>query len=245
MQRTHDIFAIQLVGKKFYIITGPEDVAATYRDTEALAFDGQLNDLLLRFGFSADSLKRAWHKPEPYDWSYVADNPVNPHQMSFIHLTEESYKQQLLPGERMDWVCKAFLDAVDKSVCWDKLDYCSRGSHESGHGKQISLYAFCRHVLVDAALRSLCGPYLHELEPNIVDYMMHFNDNVWMIFFNYPFGSAMSRPRQKIIDALKRFIQLSEDLKPEQSWLLSTMLKAQGIIGIEMEARASLTLMVL
>ena len=100
--------------------------------------------------------------------------------------------------------------------------------------------------MVDAATRSMFGPHLHEIEPNIVEYMMNFNDYAWMVFFRYPdfFGLPVTEPRRKIIDALKKFIKLPEEQRPHQSWAIRNIIIAQDIVGIDLEAQASVILLI-
>lgn len=242
--RTHEVFTIQLLGKRLYIITSPTDVASAYRDNIALKFDGHLNELLENFGFGADAIKRAWHNPQPGDWCYIPNNPVNPQQMNFIHLTEDIYKKQLLPGEKMDDICRGFLGALYKSLQWNQLDHCT--SSVQGSRRRISLYSLCRVAMVDAATRSMFGGHLHDIEPRIVDYMLGFNDYAWMVFFRFPdvFGRYVTEPRRKIMDALRTFIKLPDDQRSEQSWSIKSIISAQEIVGIDMEARASVILMI-
>lgn len=164
--------------------------------------------------------------------------------MDFIHLTEDIYKKQLLPGAKMDEMCKMFLNALYNSVRWESLKDC--GPLGQGPRKRISLYSTCRFAMVDAATRSMFGPHLHNIEPKIVEYMINFNDFAWMVFFRYPdfVGLPVTEPRRKIIDALKRFIQLPEEQRPEQSWSIKNIITAQEIVGIDLEAQASVILLI-
>ncbi|KAI8944156.1 cytochrome P450 [Xylaria longipes] len=243
-RRSHEIFAIELPGKKLNIITSPPDVAAAFRDTVALRFDGHLNELLENFGFGPEAIRRGWHKPTPGDWCYIPNNPINPNQLNFIHLTEYIYKKQLLPGSKMDVMCKSFLDALYESVQWDKLNSC--GHAEDGDYKRISLYSLCRFAMVDAATRSMFGQHLHDIEPDIVEHMLGFNDNAWMVFFRYPdfFGLPVTEPRRKMMNALKRFIQLPESQRSNQAWSIKNIIAAQEIVGFDLEAKASVILMI-
>lgn len=67
-----------------------------------------------------------------------------------------------------------------------------------------------------------------------------------MVFFRYPdfVGLPVTEPRRKIIDALKRFIQLPEEQRPEQSWSIKNIITAQEIVGIDLEAQASVILLI-
>lgn len=242
--RTHEIYAIKVWRQKLYIITGPDDVAAAFRNNTSLNFDGHLNELLVNFNFKGEALKLAWHVPQPGDSCYLPENPVNPQQLSLNRLTEEVYRKQLLPGEKMDVMCKVFITALENSLRWDSLD--STTLFQKENRKLVSLRKICQNTMVDAATRSMFGSHLHQIEPDIVQHMLKFNQFVWMIFFRYPeaLGSPASAPRKKIIDALKIFISLPEEERSEQAWAIKTVLAAQEIVGIDLQSRASVILLI-
>lgn len=245
--RTHEIYTIQVFRKKLYIITAPLDVAAAFKNNTSLHFDGHLNELLRNFGFGGEALRLAWHVPQPGEWCYIPNSSINPEQMSLNRLTEDVYKKQLLPGEKMDVMCKVFLAALHQTLRWQDLDFCTINKPgNNGPRKLVSLRALCRHTMVDAATRSMFGGHLHEIEPKIVEHMLTFNDFAWMVFFQYPdlFGSPVSEARRKITDALKTFIMLPEEQRSEQAWSIKTIIAAQGVVGIDLQARASVILMI-
>lgn len=141
-------------------------------------------------------------------------------------------------------MCKVFITALKASLTWTGLDFCTLAYH--GDQKRISLKALCRYAMVDAATRSMFGGHLHKIEPDIIQHMLGFNDFAWMVFFRYPdmFGSPVSAPRAKIIEALKVFINLPEKERSEQAWSIKTILAAQKIVGIDLQSRASIILMI-
>jgi hypothetical protein len=242
--RTHEIFAIQTLRKKLYIITNPDDVAAAFKDNTALHFDGHLNELLANFGFSGEALRLAWHVPQPGDRCYLPGNPINPDLVSLNRLTEDVYRRQLLPGEKMDVFCKVFLNSLLKTLQWQDLDFCT--VQNSGPQKLLSLKQLCRYSLVEATTQSMFGSHLHQFEPNIVDYMLRYNDNAWMVFFQYPdlFGSAVSEPRRRLTEVLKQFLQMPEEERHEQAWSIKIITGWQKVMGIDLRARASVLLMI-
>ena len=227
-----------------YVVTDPEDVAAAYKNNTALNFDGHLNELLINYGFKGEALRLSWHLPMPGDACYLPNNPVNPQQKSLNRLTEEIYKKQLLPGEKMDCLCQVFISALENLMDWELLDFCTVS--EAGLNRTVSLKAMCRYAMVDAATRSMFGSHLQQIEPNIIHHMLKFNDFAWMVFFRYPntFGSPVDPPRQAILGALKKFITLPEGQRSEQSWAVKTVLAAQDIVGIDLHSKASVMLMI-
>ncbi|KAL8837433.1 MAG: hypothetical protein Q9170_002517 [Blastenia crenularia] len=242
--RTHEIYAIQVIGQKLYIITAPDDVAAAFRNTTSLNFDGHLNELLINFGFEGEALRLAWYEAQPEDPRYLPESLVSPRQKSLNRLTEEVYKQQLLPGEKMDAMCGVFVDSLKNTLQWDRLDFCTLAP--TAKGKQLSLRALCRYTMVDAATRSMFGSHLHAIEPDIVEHMLGFNDFAWMVFFQYPdiFGSPVTAPRKKLTEVLRTFISLREEQRSEQAWSIKTVLRAQEIVGIDLQSKASVLLMI-
>ena len=227
-----------------YIVTGPEDVAAAFRNNTSLNFDGHLNELLVNFGFKGEALRLAWHVAQPGESCYLPDDLITPRQKSLNRLTEEVYRQQLLPGPKMDDMCKVFVTSMKNTLRWDRLDFCTLAKTEKS--RRVSLRALCQQTMIEAATRSVFGSHLHQIEPDVVQHMLQFNQFVWMIFFRYPntFGSPVLGPQQKLIEALETFIKLPEDLRSEQSWSIKTILTAQEIVGIDLRSRASVLLLI-
>lgn len=234
------------MGTKFYIITAPADVTAAFRDTSALNFDGHLARLLQNFGVKPEAFQKSWHKPKPGDWCYIPNNPINPGQLDLIHFVEETFKKQLLPGKHMDKMSSMFLDSLRTDLHWDRLGciWCGELCNEPSC-KHVSLYSLCRFFIVEATTRSLFGSHLHDIEPNIVEYMCEFNDHVWMVVFRYPgvFGNPSAKPRKILMAALTKFIQLPEHKRGEVCWAVKNILAAMEIVEIDMDSRASMMLM--
>ncbi|OAL45510.1 cytochrome P450 [Pyrenochaeta sp. DS3sAY3a] len=243
--RSHEIFAIQTLKRKLYIITDATDVSVAFNNNTALHFDGHLNELCINFGFSGEALKKAWQIPQPGDSCYLPGNPVNPELLSLNRFTEEIYRKQLLPGEKMDVMCRVFLKSLLKTLQWDGLGFCTSGLHEKG--KVLSLRRLCRQTMVEATTQSIFGSHLHKLEPNVVEYMLRYNDNAWMVFFQYPdfFGkSAVSEPRRVLTEVLEKFIAMPNEERYEQAWAIKMITAWQAVMGIDLRARASVLLMI-
>jgi hypothetical protein len=242
--RTHEPFALQVGSKKFYIVTAPQDVAEVYRKVATLNWDGHLNQILTNFGFKGDALKLAWHKPIPGEKCYVHKNPVNPKQLSLIHLIEEVYIAQLLPGVHMDEMCQAFIVSLKNSLQPTKMDFCTLERY--GATSRVSLKSLCRYTLVEAATRSMFGDTLHRLNPEIRQNMLDFNDRAWMVFFGLPeiFSQAVSKAHRTMTKTMKEFVSLPEEERAGQAWGIQQILKAQEIVGIDLDSRACMLLLI-
>ncbi|CAI6336753.1 unnamed protein product [Periconia digitata] len=243
--RSNEIFGIQTLKRQLYIITNPPEVSIAFNDNTALHFDGHLNELLENFGFSKEGLRLSWHIPKPGDWCYLPGNEINPELASLNRFTEDMYRKQLLPGEKMDVMSRVFMRSVFDTLQWDKLDFCTVESTEKG--KLLSLRELCRYTLVEGATQTMFGSHLHKIEPRIVEYMLRYNDNAWMVFFQYPdfFGnSPITEPRRVITETLEKFIEMPDEERHEQAWSIKNILAWQKVMNIDLRARASVLLMV-
>ena len=211
----------------------------------SISFDGHLNELLLHFGLQGEGLRLTWLEPKPGDPEYLPDGLIVPRQKSLLRLTEEVYRQQLLPGQKMDVMSNAFIDALLDQVRWNALDFCTRNN--SGGTKQVSLHGMVRQFIVDATVKCMFGTHLHDIDSDVVKHMMSFNDNAWMIVFQYPsrLSSPVKVPQTKMLSLLRTFIELPEAKRSQQAWSVRTILKAQQLVGVDLHSRASLMLMIL
>lgn len=241
------------MGKRIYICTTPSDVSTVFDDTEAFKFDNYLTHLLTSFGISEEALQRAWHRPQPGDWCHIPDNPLNPKQKSLIHCVEDIYRTQLLPGAYMDTWSRAFLGSVQASLlgleslgacvpkCEEDLDWeLNRGP------RRVSLYSLVSYFSVQATAQAMFGPHLGDINPSVVQDMLSFNEHVWMIVFRCPsiFGLKVTRYRNKLMATTRKFVQLPKEQRIQASWAMTSVLEGMEIVGMDMESRASMVLMI-
>ncbi|KAK3682777.1 cytochrome P450 [Podospora appendiculata] len=259
--RKREPFSIQLLGKKLYICTDPRDVSTIFDDTVTFGFDDHLSNLLTSFGISKAALKRAWHVPKPGDWCFAADNPVNPKQKSLIHAVEDIFTQQLLPGDHMDvWAAKFLASVTDSlSGSTDDIRLCTTGGdcvwcggcggsdQQGGLQRQVSLYRLVSSVSVQATCRGMFGSHLLDIDSQVVEYMLDFNEHAWMMVFQYPstWGKLpVDEPRERLMKIIRRFVAVPEERRAGASWAITSMLKGMEIVGMDTESRAAMLLMV-
>lgn len=144
--------APQVGPETLYSVTSPQDVARVFKRADVLIWEGHLNQIFLNFGFNAESLRLAWLKPVDGDARYIHNNPVNPKQLSLIHLIENIYVKQFLPGVQMDIMSQAFNKSLQTTLCWPEFDVCAVKTN--GGLQTVSLKALCQHVLLEAGIFS-------------------------------------------------------------------------------------------
>lgn len=240
--RTYEPFALQVGPEMIYIVTAPKDVAEVYKKPNVLAWDGHLNQLFLNFGYNAESLKRAWMKPVNIDSRYKT---VNPHQLPLIHLVENIYAKQLLPGPHMDEMVEHFVGALQASLRLPNLKVCSVTAKT--HPRTVSLLSLCQYSLLEAGIYSFFGKTIMESDKNIIPNLLAFNENAWMLFYGLPsfFASAALTPQSAVLATFQKFANLPESRRMDQSWSVQQILVAQECLGIDLRSKACMLLMVL
>ena len=226
-------------GEKLYVVTSPADVSAIYRNNTTLSWDAMLDDLLVAFGVSATTIPKLWQKLQPDSMDENGTDRV-PQGLSLIHSTLDLYKRQLLPGRRLDDFSRTLLGHINKSLRWENVP--ERGMAMS----KVSLKDFCADILVDALTRTLFGDRIFELEPNLVQHLLDFNDDAWMLIFHYPQSakSKLSKARRNILACFTRYVQGPDEMRSGQAWLIEMTMRQQKTVDISEKDRAALLLMI-
>lgn len=240
------------MGQKLYICTSPEDVSTVFDNNVHFNFDNHLTNLLTSFGISKQALERAWHVPKPGEKCFIPNNPLNPKQKSLIHYVEDIYRQQLLPGDRMDVWAGRFLGSVKSSLRdIPSLDFCTTeylDSSEFGEGaaRKVSLYQLVSYFSIEATARAMFGPHLHDIDSSVVDHMTSFNQYVWMVVFRCPniWGLPVDEPQKKLMECMRTFVRLPEVSRSQASWAIQNSLKGMEAVDMDLESRAAMMLMI-
>ncbi|KAH7304460.1 cytochrome P450 [Stachybotrys elegans] len=253
--RVRKPFTIQLLGKKLYVCTDPDNVSDIFDDVHGFNFDTHLTSLLTNFGISQDSLRRAWHEPKPGDWCYIPNNPINPKQKSLIHCMEDIYRLQLLPGQHMDDWCASFLGSVQRSMATmdDMLPFATTDNsipgvrQEAQQVTQARLYDIVSFFSVQATATAMFGSSLFTIAPTIVNDMLAFNKHVWMILFQRPniMGLPVDGPRQRIMQAMRDYLQIPVEKRQDASWVVHQVVRGMEIVQMDSESITSMLLMIL
>ena len=199
-----------------------------------------LDDLLVAFGVEANSIPKLWEKPE----SCVAgDKELGGihHSLSAIHSTLEYCRRQLLPGKHLTCISEDLLGNIDG------LLRCEVVNHRYGNATcRVSLKDICSNVMVDAITQTWFGAKIFNVQPDLVQHFLDFNDDAWMLIFRYPqlANSKLSRARHKILQGFVNYIQSPDNVRSKRAWFIEQVMKDQESRGIREEDRAALLLMI-
>ncbi|KAF4625071.1 hypothetical protein G7Y89_g13100 [Cudoniella acicularis] len=246
--RNREPFALPILGRTFYVITAPKDVTAVYKASTVLAFTSFLNEALHAFGVDDSSLKLAWHTPAPGDACWRDDNPVNPKQKPFIHWIKDIYRQQLLPGEKMNVMVHRFRQYVDTKLQWESISSFDLHPAEKNGSVRLSLKDFARKIMLEAITDSLFGTCLMKVEPNLIKYVDEFNDDAWQLVHRYPkrFASRVYSNRAKLLATLDKYRQLPQEERTAggEAWAVKTLIDEQDILGMSNESNNAFLMLI-
>ena len=127
------------------------------------------------------------------------------------------------------------------------MDYCVvKADGEKGR-KTLSLKRLCQHIMLEAGMYSFFGRMINQLDPNFIQNMLVFNENAWMLFYELPrfFASAVMTLQHALRKTFEKFASLPESTRQDQSWGVQQLLVAQEAMGIDLESKACMLLLIL
>lgn len=250
---TDEPFAFQLCGVTTYGLSRPADVTGILDGASwahGMDFEFFISEVMEKFGMTSKEVERARHMPQPGEASYIENNNTNPRHLSLIQFVQDLYKRQFLEPANLDRLSKKFSEFLGVTLHSQNLDFCTRDYNgclysigAPGRQREVSLYSLVAGSMVDATLRALFGPYLHNFEPDIVDQVIEFNAHAWILFYGLPdfFGRApVCEPRDRIRAAFRAFIDMPEEQRSEQCFAFKHLLRWMEVLDIDKESRVGL-----
>ena len=202
-----------------------------------------LNELLVSFGVDPSAISKLWAKPTTVGVvSKKNDGNLEPSQgLSAVHFTLDLYKKQLLPGPRFEVMSDTLLGHIDNMLERENVK-----AHYGASVNSVSLKDFCGRIMVEALTRTLFGNGIFDVEPNIVQYIIDFNQDAWMLVFKYPqpAGSKLNRARDMLLNAFVAYMQGPPEVRSGPAWLIEIVMKQYESLDVRDEDRAALTLMI-
>ncbi|KAL1622320.1 hypothetical protein SLS56_008757 [Neofusicoccum ribis] len=242
--RTREPFSIRVFRERIYIISAPWDTTIAYKNSTCFSWDEYLDLLLRAFGIVGEALDRSWHNPTPNDPEH-GRNPLNPQNKNLVHLIEDFYKIQLLPGEHLTKLADAYLDCLHRVIQWNGIP--SRSVLNEGFAyKRLSLKLFVRTTMTEAITRAMLGDIIFDIEPEVVEQLMTLNDYSWAIIFNFPrFLTPKLKPAIKgLSSAIRTYLRSPDSKKADACWAVRSVMKSQEVTGLDEDSRVAMVLMI-
>ena len=206
-----DPFIIELAGQKLVVLTSAEHVAAMYKNTTDLSFNGLVK--MIHKGVANVSLQGfeiLWRTPGE---GFESLHP-NPKEQVLVHTGNALLHKQVLPGVLLEQLTARFLRHVESTTRWNTFFPTSvLAESRNGSERVVSLHRWTLEVLVDAATRAFFGEALPKQLPSISSVFDEWDMNSYMSTYQYPdfLSQAAIVPRDKIIVALTKYLDLPKE----------------------------------
>lgn len=174
---------------------------------------------------------------------------ANPSKKVLCHLQSDFYKQQLHPGENLDVIGEKFLSYISNHLRYDSFspEYTiSVSQDEKGFSsKTVSLYRWCREVLVSSATKTFFGHKLLEVNPKLLRSFYAYDEKSWKLLYKYPsiFAKDVNTAKNEIISSLVTYLETPQSVRQDASWIMQTLEKEQRAIGIDTQNIASMMML--
>jgi cholesterol 7alpha-monooxygenase len=238
MGNSGEPFAITIMGTKYYVLTTPTQASSVYGDPLTFSWDNFLNDALMGFGVHRDRLNVLWQRT-------ATPTAVNPAQRCLIHLTQELYKQFLLPGPAFAGLINTYQGALRQMTSWDRISG-SYGLATPTETWRVSLYDLCANIMIDATQLSLFDPILFTIEPSMTQGMRAFTDELWKLMNPSPFidSRRILSIRTRYRDAFLQYQRLPKEKRSKEAALVTKLIDQYHELDINAEDSAAMLIMV-
>ncbi|KAF2815105.1 cytochrome P450 [Mytilinidion resinicola] len=226
-------FAVTVFGETIYILTSPRDVSGVFKETTTLSTD-QVN-INRSFGVS-DAGTEQMTRPAFVD----AVKGERGGLKDYNYMSEHIRHSQLLPGHQMDILSRDFMQLfeVEMRSGTPEGKYVIGSTGEGGRVVLVKNWA--AQSLIRATTHALFGHCLLEMEPQLTDTFLRFDDKSWMVIYNYPemFAKETYELKEELIQI---FMSTNANSFKIAFWMLAHIVHSDGLkAAVVEEASAAL-----
>ena len=208
---TREPFTLTLGGQKLHVLTSPEDVKNLYKNAKVFAFDDVVIDVSVTFGVSRAALLKMRQKPAvpEGDPVYSKFTVQNMHALSLSELNSEFWKQELFPGPRLDALIEEFVVRIEAALQSEHLSRYNRVQRPADSTEHIVLLLkWTKGVMMDAGTIALFGTRILEIDPELVQKFLTFDDENWRLWYKWPKASAMHAAKTAMMQTIEDYLSL-------------------------------------
>ena len=213
-------FGVTIAGQVLYVVVSPQEVGEIYRNDKTLTFFEYVQDVMRSIGVSEGGIQKSWSlRP--------ALSPGKSERKSLAVIGADFYREQLLPGQRLDALWPRVLASIDESIKWDNVvdSHMTQSRAPSGEKEtiNISLMEWTREVLLKAVIEGLFGGKMLQLEPRLPEYFIRFDEDSWKLIYKFPkfFARDMYSAKENMIGSVEAYLNLPKEIRSGQAWLIN------------------------
>lgn len=223
-----------------YVITKADDVGRVYRNTETLSYEIFVQSMMRILGNSEEAVK-AMFTPLPKS----KEGFPNPHGKSMGILFRQMHIHQLFPGDNLDYLENRFHAFFDKHLGAQELaSTCPYATRTASGSITLPLVRWCSDYFVKAGQHAYFGPRLAEIDPNLTDAFLVFDELSYQVIYQYPafLAGKMQASRRRLLSGLKQYLQLPHDQRSEDAWFVKAMESEMRALGMSADDMAIATM---
>lgn len=226
-----------MAGTRLYVITSAADVTAVYRNTEQLAFEGYVLDMMLTFKASHSAMEKM-RQPFPQ-----SSKPLY-RGRTLVNILERLIRQQL-EGPQLEKLQKTMLENVDNAMTWQTIPP-KAILPSSSTDRKVSLMQWTREILIAGATSAFFGDTLLEIQPRLVQSFYTFDNKSWKLTWKIPppWSDDMNAERIVCQNALETYFEMPEEKRTGQCWLVETLEGEMKLAGMESKDIAAYLMMI-
>lgn len=220
--------ALTIAGVKLYMVTLPQHVSEVYRSSATLSFDPFIRDFHKSFGMSPIGVEKMWEVPMAHEKHL---DPTG--RKSLLQHSIDYHRIQLLPGTHLENLNERFLTRIAYGTQWSTVPKSCVLSSTPGE-MVVSLYKWCREVMVDASTRAFFGDTLLDTEPTVIHDFLEFDEHSWMLLLQLPsfLAKVMSAPRERVLESFDRYVSLPPERTKDAAYYTQTLVAEQIKAGM-------------
>jgi hypothetical protein len=171
-----------------------------------------------------NAVARMYTCPPPYVQNTNRPRLPNPKQVCVSHLGESVLLKQLSGGEEAAKTESYALRMIQDRLKWSSLPGEVIFSPKANY-RVLSLKALCQDVLLQCSSRAFFGNALMDINPNLTQDFLDFDDESWKLNYHVPelLSRGMHASLEAIRQAFTKYIDLPSEAKPDISWMIPTI----------------------
>ncbi|TGJ78266.1 hypothetical protein E0Z10_g10500 [Xylaria hypoxylon] len=237
---TREPYALTLAGMKSYVITDARHVGEVYRNTETLSYE-EFVQMMMRILGNSNASVHAMFTPLPRDKKGFP----NPHGKPLGILFRQMHIHQLFPGDNLTFLESRFHKFFDEQLHLSRLNETCLSAMKKANGCiSLPLTEWCSDLFVRGGQTAYFGPRLAEIDPNLTDAFVVFDELSYQVIYQYPtsLSRKMRASRDRVLSGLKQYLQLPQDQRNEDAWFVKAMEEEMRAINMSAEDMAIATM---
>ena len=166
----------------------------------------------------------------------------NPAGKPLAHFAINMHRNQLYPGNNLDYLGDQFLQYFDQNLSLDGIIKGRKYAATSPDEKSVvlSLATWTSDFVVCAGQKAYFGETLEKIDPNFTWKFIEYDELAWQVLYQYPafLSRKMHAARDHLTASIQRYFDTPADDRAESAWFVRAMELEMRGLGMSSEELA-------